>query len=171
MSLPILSLRRDAKEFMMMTRWRGMILAGFVLLGCDSKDEEKKGGKHEHKPPHQGTLVELGEEFAHLELVLDSESGQLTGYVLDGEAEKPVRIEQREIALRVKGKPSDSSVVLKATGNPLTGEKPGDTSEFRGQANALKGLKEFDAAVAGITVKGKDFKDVSFNFPKGNEGK
>jgi hypothetical protein len=148
-----------------------MILAGLVLLGCDSKEEEKKGGKHEHKPPHQGTLVEFGEEFAHLELVLDGVSGQVTGYVLDGEAEKPIRIEQKEIALKVKGKPSDFAVVLKAAGSALTGEKPGDTSEFNGQSDALKGLKVFDAAVVGVTVKGKQFKDVSFNYPKGNEEK
>lgn len=155
----------------MISRWNGIVLAGLFLLGCDSKDEEKKGGKHEHKPPHQGTLVEFGEEFAHLELVLDAATGQLTGYVLDGEAEKPVRIEQKEIVLKVKGKPSESAVMLKATGNTLTGEKPGDTSQFNGQSDTLKDLKVFDAFVVGITVKGKEFKDVSFNYPKGNEEK
>jgi hypothetical protein len=152
-------------------RWSGLLLASCFLAGCDSKEEEKKGGKHEHKPPHAGTLVEFGEEFAHLELVLDGASGQLTGYVLDGEAEKPVRLEQKEIALKVKGKSSEFTVVLKAAGNALTGEKSGDTSQFEGQSIALKGLKEFDAAVVKITVKGKDFSDVPFTFPKGNEEK
>src|SRR5258708_31278652 len=156
---------------MMISRWNGIVLAGLCLLGCDSKDEEKKGGKHEHKPPHQGTLVEFGEEFAHLELVLDEATGQLTGYVLDGEAEKPVRIEQKEIVLKVKGKPPEAAVALKAAGNTLTGEKPGDTSQFNGQSDTLKGLKVFDAAVVEITVKGKEFKHVSFNYPKGNEEK
>ena len=45
---------------------------------------------HEHKPPHSGTLVEFGEEFAHLELVLDAATGTLKAYALDGEAEKAV---------------------------------------------------------------------------------
>ena len=148
-----------------------LLLAGVALLGGDSKEEEKKAGKHEHKAPHQGTLVEFGEEFAHLELVFDAPSGKLTGYVLDGEAEKPVRIEQKDMVLRVKGKPSEFTVTLHAMGSALTGEKPGDTSEFGGESDALKGLKDFDASVVAIKVKGKDFKDVAFNYPKGNEEK
>ena len=47
---------------------------------------------HEHTAPHGGTLVALGEEFGHLELLLNKETGELTAYVLDGEAEKPVRL-------------------------------------------------------------------------------
>jgi hypothetical protein len=151
--------------------WTGLLLAAAMLAGCDSKEDAKKGGKHEHKPPHAGTLVEFGEEFAHLELVLDPASGQLTGYMLDGEAEKAVRLDQKEIALKVQGKPAEFTVVLKAAGNALTGEKPGDTSQFEGQSDALKRLKVFDAAVAKITVKGKEFSNVAFNFPKGNEEK
>ena len=54
---------------------------------------------HEHHPPHKGTLVEFGEEFAHLELVLDPATGKLTAYALDGEAEKAVRLKQTEIVV------------------------------------------------------------------------
>jgi len=154
-----------------MGRWSGLVAAMVVLLaGCDSKQEEKKGAKHEHKAPHGGALVEFGEEFAHLEVVVDSGSGQLTGYVLDGEAEKPVRIEQREVVIDVR-KPTALKVTLKAVASSLTGEKVGDTSQFEGQADGLKGLKDFDATVLKITVKGKEFSSVEFNFPKGNEVK
>jgi hypothetical protein len=38
---------------------------------------------HEHKAPHGGLLVEVGEEFAYIELVLDRTSGTLTAYMLD----------------------------------------------------------------------------------------
>jgi hypothetical protein len=152
---------------------KGWLLAALILAGCDSKAEDRKGkgGGHEHQAPHAGTLVELGGDFAHLELVLDGAAGKLTGYVLDGEAEKPLKLEQREIVLKVKGKPAEFTVTLAAVGNALTGEKPGDTSQFEGQSDALKGLKEFDAAVAKITVKGREQSDVLFNYPKGNEGK
>ena len=158
-----------------MGRWSGTLILATVglafLAGCDSKEEEKKGAKHEHKAPHGGALVEFGEEFAHLEVVVDPGPGQVTGYVLDGEAEKPVRIEQRELAIEVKGKSAILKVTLKAVVNPLTGEKSGDTSQFEGQADGLRGLKEFDATVVKITVKGKEFSGVDFNFPKGNEAK
>lgn len=122
---------------------------------------------HEHHAPHKGTLVEFGEEFAHLELVIDSTSGKISGYVLDGEAEKPVRIPQKDITLKITKE--EFSVVLKAVANELSGEKEGDTSEFSGQSDKLKALKNFDALVLQITVKGKEFKDIKFNFPKGNE--
>jgi hypothetical protein len=153
-------------------RGKVVLLAALLQAGCDSKAEDKqgKGAKHEHKAPHEGTLVEFGGEFAHLELVLDGATGKLTGYVLDGEAEKPVRLNQGDIAVRVR-KPAGFVVSLAAAGNALTGEKPGDTSQFEGRSDGLKGLKEFDAAVSKITVKGREFSDVPFSYPKGNEAK
>lgn len=143
---------------------RKLLAVLMMLAACDSKTEEHQhAAKHEHKAPHGGTLIELGGEFAHLELVLDA--GKLTAYVLDGHSDKPIRIEQKEIVLKVKG----AMVSLQAVGSPLTGEKPGDTSQFEGQADSLKGQKEFDATVVRIVVKGKEFRDVPFNFPEGNE--
>src|SRR5262245_43400376 len=124
---------------------RRMILlaAALALGGCDAREPEKKAARQEHQAPHDGTLVELGKEFAHLELLLDASTGQVTGYVLDGEAEKPIRLDQKEITLKLRGKPEEARVVLKAVGSALTGEKPGDSSQFEGQADALKGMKEF----------------------------
>jgi len=129
---------------------------------------------HEHKAPHGGTLVVLGVEFAHLELVLDARAGKLTAYVLDGEAEKFVRIEQKQIELRLR--PEDKKeepvlVTLKAVPNVLTGEKEGSTSQFEGEAAALRGATRFSGVIAALAAKGAEFKDVQFRFPEGNEGK
>ncbi len=146
-------------------------LVSLLICGCDSKDEDGKGRKHEHRAPHGGTLVEFGEEFAHLELVFEEGPGKITAYVLDGEAEKPVKLPQMEFQIAVKGKSPEFTVALKAVGNPLTGEKEGETSQFEGQSDSLKGLRSFDATVRKITVKGREFADVPFNFPKGNEEK
>jgi hypothetical protein len=113
--------------------------------------------------------------------VLDSNEGNLTAYVLDGEAENPVRIKQEEIDLKIsvgssdrresKGEKLNFPLKLRATANVLTDETEGDTSEFAGQSDHLKGVTNFDAVVTAITIKGKEFKDVAFNFPKGNEDK
>jgi peptidoglycan/xylan/chitin deacetylase (PgdA/CDA1 family) len=126
---------------------------------------------HEHKPPHKGTLVEFGEEFAHLELVIDAATGKVSGYVLDGEAENPVRVKQNTIEITVlkADKSVDFSVTLTQQANDLSGEKVGDSSEFAGASEKLKGVTTFDGKVVSIDVKGKPFKDVKFNFPKGNE--
>ena len=127
---------------------------------------------HEHKPPHGGTLIVLGEEFAHLELLLDAETGKLTAYVLGGEPTAFVRIRQKGISLQIG--PDDASgsqktVTLKAVANLLTGEEEGNTSQFEAVAAELKGLKQFKGCVRLITVKGTDFRDVAFAFPGGNE--
>src|SRR5258708_22753369 len=99
---------------------------------------------HENHPPHKGTLVEFGVEFAHLELVIDQASGKITGYVLDGEAEKAVRIAQKEIVINVSkaektgtGPAESFSITLKAQESSLSGEKVGDTSEFAAQSDKL----------------------------------
>lgn len=131
---------------------------------------------HEHHAPHKGTLIEFGEEFAHLELVIDPASGKVAAYVLDGEAEKAVRVAQESIEIKIvagkttgSGPAADFSLTLKAQASVLSGEKVGDTSEFTGQSDSLKGQPVFDASVVKMTVKGKAFDNVKFNFPKGNE--
>lgn len=132
----------------------------------DANEVKKEG--HEHVAPHGGTLVAFGDEFAHLEIVLDASKGEMTAYALDAEAEESVRIAQESIVIEIE-KPVKLSLILDAVENALTGEKRGATSEFRGQSEQLKKLNEFDAHVKAITIRGRQFKDVDFNFPTGNE--
>ena len=144
--------------------------------GDSNSDAHNDGRGHEHTAPHGGTLIVLGDEFAHLELVLDPEEGTLRGYVLDGEAESPVRIEQREIEVTITVPDTGGDVPaselplrLSAVYNILTGEKKGDTSEFTVRTERLKGLKQFGAVITTITVNGREFQEVEFRFPEGNE--
>ncbi len=128
---------------------------------------------HEHKPPHHGTLVRLGDEFAHLELVLEPAYGRLTAYALDGEAEKPVRLKARSLAIFVTprqpaGQPF--TLTLKAVADPLSGETVGDTSEFDVSVSRLQGLSDFDGKLVDLRIRGRRFRNVSFNYPRGNEG-
>ena len=104
--------------------------------------------------------------------MLEETRGKLTGYVLDNEAEKPVRLSQKTIELKVNRLKSGQAITLqlKAVANVLTGETEGDTSQFEGQSDALKGMTEFHAQIASIAVKGQHFTDVGFDFPEGNEG-
>jgi len=151
------------------------ILVAVTLVftaACSKKTESTaitKTAKHEHRPPHGGTPVVLGEEAFHLELVLDAATGKLSAYVLDGELENFVRaaMPSLEIVATVAGVPQ--SLSLKPIANPATGETVGDTSLFETQADWLKTIKEFDAMIPAIVVRGTPFKDVKFNFPKGND--
>jgi hypothetical protein len=117
--------------------------------------------EHEHEAPHKGTLVELGEEFAHLELVRDPAAGTLTAYVLDGEVERPIRLSQAAIGLRLEA-PAARYLDLVGRGNALTGEKPGDTSEFVAADDVFKGPGPSKGVVVAVTVRGNTFKDVPF---------
>lgn len=152
----------------------------FAQSGCEKKDAHHGNqsdvhgthAHHHHTAPHGGTLVVLGEEFAHVEFVLEETRGKLTGYVLDNEAEKPVRLSQKTIELKVNRLKSGQAITLqlKAVANVLTGETEGDTSQFEEQSDALKGMTEFHAQIASIAVKDQHFTDVGFDFPEGNEG-
>ena len=136
----------------------------------EKKETIRDEHSHEHKAPHGGTLIAFGEEFAHLEIVLDEKIGKITAYVLDGEAEKSLQISQAEIEIEIE-KPKKFKVVLKAFENALTGEKVGATSEFTATSEELKGLQNFDGKVSLIKIKGTELKSEKFNFPKGNEEK
>ena len=124
---------------------------------------------HEHKPPHGGTPVELGEEQYHLEFVHEPTSGLLKAYVMDGELEFFVRIpaESFEVTAQVAGK--EELLTFRGIANNATGETVENTSQFEAQAEWLKTQTNFDATLKVITIKGSTFTNVTFNFPKGSD--
>ena len=130
---------------------------------------EKGGHGHHHEAPHGGTLVVLGDEFAHLELLLDEQSGLLQAYVLDGMAVMGTRLQIPFFMLDVKIEENKLNLKLMAQTNPLSGEKVGDSSLFSIISKDLIGVKKFNAHIPSINIKGITFKDVSFRFPEGNE--
>ena len=125
--------------------------------------------KHEHQAPHGGTPVVLGDEAYHLELVRDAPAGTLQAYVLDGEMENFIRSDARslEIVATVGGAPQ--TLALTPVANRATGETVGDTSLFEARADWLKSTAQFDGELKAITIRGTTFRDVKFNFPKGND--
>src|SRR5438270_2107789 len=105
-----------------------------ITAGCGKRPPEPeaaaKPAKHEHKPPHGGTPVALGDELYHVELVLDSPTGKLQAFVFDGELENFIRstVPSFEIDAAVNGAPQ--ALQLSAVANPATGETIGDSSLF-----------------------------------------
>lgn len=162
-------------------------LAGLALAGCGPSSPAKSQAPpaattspaapapaahhHEHAPPHGGTLVELGEEFAHVEVVFDRAAGRLTVYLLDGEAEAPVRTRQAEIAVRlerlaVDGQPLSVpplAVTLEAVASPLTGDVVGDASQFEGAHEAIRGHARIRGVLERVEVRGQPFEQVAFD--------
>jgi len=133
-----------------------------------ASDSHDHNHDHHHAAPHGGTMVALGDHMAHLELVLDSQNGTLTAYILDGEASNAVRLAQPAIDIRLIKDPATKqgeNLVLKAVANALTGEKETDSSEFSITSDLLKGTTEFSAIIQSVTIKGQEFKGVEFKYP------
>lgn len=146
--------------------------ATVFTAACSKKSESAssaKTAKHEHHPPHGGTPVVLGEEAFHIELVVDASTGTISGYFLDGELENFVRVSMPSLEIVAVVNGSVQPLSLKPVSNSATGETTDDTSLFSTQAEWLKTAKEFDAHIPFVTVRGKTFTDVKFNFPKGND--
>ena len=147
------------------------LLVAASVVACGGKVDEPPA-KHEHHAPHHGALEVLGDEFAHVELVLDPETGRLSAYVLDGEAENPVRIAQGSLRIHTTGLAGgDTAVVLNAVANALSGERTGDTSQFEAASERLKGVVSFAGSLETITVRGMKFDAVAIGYPDGNEHK
>ena len=143
------------------------------LTGCGDAPHEHHAGekphKHEHTPPHGGTAVVLGKEQFHLELVRDATNGLMQVYVLDSHMENFVRLTNTTIELAVQVDGKSQMLSLNAVAATASGETVGDTALFEARAEWLKTTTNFDGTIKALTVRGAQFKDVTFNFPKGNE--
>jgi hypothetical protein len=126
---------------------------------------------HEHHDaPHKGLLIELGDEFGTVELLLDQASGHLSAYILDGEVEESVRLKQKYLDLTLKAGPKPLHLRLKAQANPLTGESLGDSSEFGVDSKWLKGREHFEGQIDLIHFHDRVFRNIAFKYPETGEG-
>ena len=82
----------------------------------------------------------------------------MTVYLLDGEAENPLRIAQESIQMAMSPRGATDGeplrISLPAVANPLTGETVGDSSEFRIEQEMLKDLEELDGVLGSLVIKG-----------------
>ena len=87
------------------------------------------------KAPHNGVLLEVGEEVAHVELVHDAKAGKLTLYILDGKAEKAEPI-SGDVKINLKTADGPKQLEAKAVD-----AKDGKASQFEVSDDALKAAK------------------------------
>jgi len=149
-----------------------LALAAALCAGCSPSGGTTKTEavhKHEHKPPHGGTPVELGEEEYHVELVRDAAAGKLQAFIFDGELENFVRISARSITMGAQVAGKEEPLVFQAVPNGATGETVGDTALFEARADWLKTTPNFDAVLKEITVGAKTYTNITFNFPRGTD--
>lgn len=116
------------------------------------------GHAHATEGPHQGSLIELGNEEYHGEFVHDEATGSVTIYVLDAAATGQVPIEATEITINLKhdGKPKQ----FKLTASPDTDDPQGKSSRFVSTDAELGEHLDDEAADPKLvlTIKGKSFR-------------
>lgn len=168
----------------------GVTLVSYSLAGCDGGGEEFKTAQqikqdkpvtegaadkhdhdhdhdhdegHAHPPPHGGTLTMLGDHVAQFELVLDQATGDLSLFVLDGDAEKTLMVEDEtlELTATLPGAEAGASDIVPLT---LARVKAGQLdSGYTVQSDALKGKTEFSAVLALVKTSGGTHEKVKLN--------
>jgi hypothetical protein len=155
-----------------------LALSAALLAGCSKSETAGARGEahihaghshHEHKPPHGGTPIELGEEEYHLEFVRDAEAGKLQAYILDGHLEFFVRIAAPSFAIAAQVGGKEETLTFQPVASSATGEAVGNTSLFEAKADWLKSATNFEAVLKEITIRTRTYTNVSFNFPKGRD--
>lgn len=165
-----------------LTRLMMLIAAAFVLPGCGgeaptagpasssdtehghshddehSHDDHGHGHAHPSHGPHDGDLIELGNEEYHAELLHDEDAGMVTIYILDGSATKAVAIEAAEIKVNLvaDGQPAQFSLAA----SPDESDPEGLSSRFVSSAEKLIGQLHEDGTdgTLVLTIKGKSYR-------------
>ena len=150
-----------------------LILAGVVALGqagCGGGHEQDHSHDkpHHHDPPHGGAGVTLGDEAAHIEFLADAETGTMTAWFFTPHMERYLRIKAESFAVLAKLPDGEARLTFTAVANAGTGETVGDTSQFVARADWLGGAGSFDAVLQEVSVRGRVYRSVAFNYPKGN---
>ncbi|MCW5558079.1 MAG: hypothetical protein KIT22_09660 [Verrucomicrobiae bacterium] len=148
----------------------GIALACLGPWGCGDSDhphaeDSHAAGGHAHEPKYGGKLIELGEHEGNVELVLDPAAGKLTLYVLDAHAENFVRLPLETISVTAEATDGPKTLVLKPVANPVTGETPGNTSQFEGVEEWLKTSPKLTGRIPELPVKSKTYRDIAFQLP------
>jgi hypothetical protein len=100
---------------------------------------------HPSEGPHQGDLVELGNEEYHAELLHDASAGTVTIYILNAQANKQVPIQADQITINAKhgGRPAQ----FKLMASPDDSDPAGKSSRFISSDKELaESLDEQNAA-------------------------
>lgn len=143
-----------------------------LVLGCAEKTATPpaadagakattKADHHDHdhptRGPHDGDLIELGDEEYHAEFVHDEKTFDITIYILDASAKNAVAIEAAEVVINLKhhGDPEQ----YKLAAEPLEGEGA-KSSRFVSKQNEdlCHAIEEEDAdARLSVTINGTPY--------------
>ncbi len=123
---------------------------------AENKTTNSSSESHEHASvgPHHGSLIELGNEEFHAEMVHDEQS--VTIYILDSAAKTTVPIDAAELTINVihEGTPEQ----FKLPASPEAGDPTGKSSRFTlADADLAGHIDDVAAPKISVTIDGTSF--------------
>ncbi len=165
--------RKISSRKVEMKNWMPIIFVT-AALGCgDGHDHEhghnhdhNHGDGHGHQAPHGGVLVNVGDEFCHLEFVQEPESNRLQLHVMRFHPEMPVKFFMEQIEVSAKVGDEGKVVIFKPV--ELDGATATDrpTSLYMAEVDWLKNVAGFNGTVKKLAIEGKIFLEIAFQFTK-----
>ena len=151
------------------------ILLLVAALGCgDSHNQEHaahnhgEGDTHGHKAPHGGVLVNVENEFCHLEFVIEPGTTRLQLHAMRFHPrEAPVKFFMEKIEATAKVGEAEKTIVFKPT--ELDGVTPTaqPTSVYVAEIDWLKeDTPTFTGTLTELKIEGKTFTKITFNVAK-----
>ncbi len=151
-----------------------LFLVVLTVAGCsepqsgsvsNESNAAASGGKaatedhHDHpsEGPHHGTLIELGKEEYHAELVHDA--SVVTIYILDSAASKAVPIDASEVTINLvhDGKPEQFSLPASADAGDPAGQSSRfvlENAELAGHLDEKSAAPRLNVSISGTAYRG-----------------
>jgi len=128
------------------------------IPGATAQSQPNLADSHPAHGPHEGSLIELGNEEYHAELVHDEATGTITVYVLDSSAKKAVPIEAAELHVNLDHDGESQQFTL--TASPAADDLPGTASRFVSTSGELDEQLDHEESSAQLVVMigGKQFR-------------
>ena len=129
----------------------GIVVGSVTGLQAVPTAAHRHAHAHPTEGPHHGSLIELGKEDYHAEIVHDETTDTVTIYILDGSATKPVPTTTKNVTLnmRVSGKPQQFPLAAV----PQTGDPAGSASAFAASGKPLCQALDAHGAAGRLNVE------------------
>ena len=160
--------RKISSRKVEMKNWMQIIFVA-AALGCGGghDHDHNHGDGHGHQAPHGGVLVNVGDEFCHLEFVQEPESNRLQLHVMRFHPkEGPLKISMAQIEVGATTGGEEKAIVFKPV--ELDGITATDhpTSLYMAEVDWLENAPNFNGTVKKLTIEGKLFLEIAFQFAK-----
>ncbi len=141
------------------------------LIGTGNNIEsfrEKHG--HLHTSHHGGVLVCVGMHKAHLELLHDPESGELTVHVLDDQGENYYFLDLIDLPLQIKPHNARAwvDITLPAVEDVSIGSRLGRSCIFQGIVPELVSQERFQIRIPDLEFFGNLYPSFVVSYPEGS---